>query len=68
MMRHLLEHLPNLNESLKKISELMKTNEMLIMGVPNSKSFNDTKYKECWAGYDVPRRLSHLQNLDLKFS
>ena len=54
MMWHVLEHIPNLNESLKKLSALLKTNGMLIIGVPNSKSYDATKYKENWAGYDVP--------------
>ena len=66
MMWHVLEHLPNLNDSLKKISALLKTNGMLIMGVPNSKSYDATKHKECWAGYDVPRHLSNFQKSSLK--
>lgn len=66
MKWHLLEHLPNLNESLKKISSLLKTNGVLIMGVPNSKSYDATKYKGCWAGCNVPRHLSHFQKSSLK--
>lgn len=66
MMWHVLEHIPNLNESLKKISTLLKTNGVLIIGVPNSKSYDATKYKENWAGYDVPRHLSHFQKSSLK--
>ena len=65
MMWHVLENIANLNESLKKISALLKTNGMLIIGVPNSKSYDDTKHKENWAGYDVPRCLSHFQKSSL---
>ena len=66
MKRHVLEHLPNLNESLKKTSTLLKKNGVLIIGAPNSKSYDATKYKENWAGYDVPRHLSHFQKYSLK--
>jgi ubiquinone/menaquinone biosynthesis C-methylase UbiE len=65
MMRHVLENIANLNESLKKTSALLKTNGMLIIGVPNYKSYDATKYKENWGGYDVPRCLSHFQKSSL---
>ena len=66
MMWHLLEHIPNFNESSLKISALLKTNGILIIGVPSSKSYDATKYRECWAGNDVPRHLSHFQKSNLK--
>lgn len=66
MMWHVLEHIPNLNESPLKIYALLKTNRVLIIGVPNSKSNDATKYRQCWAGYDATRHLSHFQKSSLK--
>ena len=61
MLWHVLEHLPNLNETFKSINKLLKKNGKLIVAVPNSKAYDDIKYQENWADYDVPRHLSHFQ-------
>jgi len=57
---HVLEHLPDLNESLKKISNLLKPTGTLIIAVPNHNSDDAKQYREYWAGYDVPRHLWHF--------
>ena len=61
MLWHVLEHLPNLNETFKSINKLLKKNGKLIVAAPNSKAYDAIKYQENWAGYDVPRHLSHFQ-------
>jgi hypothetical protein len=33
---------------------------LLIIAVPNFKSYDARKYKEFWAAYDVPRHLYHF--------
>jgi 2-polyprenyl-3-methyl-5-hydroxy-6-metoxy-1,4-benzoquinol methylase len=56
---HVLEHLPNLDENLKNISERLSQTGLLLIAVPNYKSWDGQKYNEHWAGYDVPRHLWH---------
>jgi len=57
---HVLEHLPNLNEQLTQITNLLKKDGFLILAVPNYKSYDAKHYKRYWAAYDVPRHLWHF--------
>lgn len=57
---HVLEHLPNLNEEIKKIDSLLEQEGTLIIAVPNFKSYDAKYYKTHWAAYDVPRHLWHF--------
>ena len=57
----MLEHIPNLNQTFEAINKLLKDDGKLIVAVPNSKAYDAIKYQENWAGYDVPRHLSHFQ-------
>lgn len=57
---HVLEHLPELNESLTKIIQLLKPEGRLLIAVPNHSSPDANHYQEYWAGYDVPRHLWHF--------
>jgi SAM-dependent methyltransferase len=57
---HVLEHLPNLEDSIKKLSELLNPNGVLIIAVPNYNSFDAKHYKFHWAAFDVPRHLWHF--------
>ena len=57
---HVLEHIPNLVEYIKQLKKLLKPNGVLIIAVPNHKSFDAKHYKEFWAAYDVPRHLWHF--------
>ncbi len=57
---HVLEHLPNLNESINSLSELLNPNGVLIIAVPNFNSFDAEKYATFWAAFDVPRHLWHF--------
>lgn len=57
---HVLEHLPNLDEQLLILKKLLKPKGVLIVAVPNYKSYDAQYYKEFWAAYDVPRHLSHF--------
>ena len=59
-MWHVLEHVPNLLEYIAKLKLLLKENGVLIVAVPNHKSYDATYYKEWWAAYDVPRHLWHF--------
>ena len=57
---HVLEHLPNLNETISILNNLLSKKGWLIIAVPNCESWDASHYKEFWASYDVPRHLSHF--------
>ncbi len=57
---HVLEHLPNINETIEIIHSILPTNGNLIVAVPNQESYDQQIYKEHWAAYDVPRHLYHF--------
>lgn len=64
---HVLEHIPNLDKYTKMLRSLLKPNGILIIAVPNHKSYDARYYKEYWAAYDVPRHLWHFsQNAIVK--
>ena len=62
---HVLEHIPNLTEYIKQLKLLLKPNGVLIIAVPNYKSFDAKHYKEFWAAYDVPRHLWHFSKTSI---
>lgn len=63
---HVLEHVPNLDEVVDQLSNLIKTGGTLIIAVPNFKSYDANYYKEFWAAYDVPRHLWHFSQTSIK--
>lgn len=63
---HVLEHVTDVHKSLSQIKSLLKPNGILIIAVPNYKSFDANHYKEFWAGYDVPRHLWHFSKNSIK--
>ncbi len=65
-MWHVLEHVHDVNLYIKTIKELIKPNGKIIIAVPNYQSFDGKHYQEYWAGYDVPRHLSHFSHKSMK--
>ncbi|UCD60688.1 MAG: class I SAM-dependent methyltransferase [Flavobacteriaceae bacterium] len=63
---HVLEHLPDLDSQINKITSLLDEDGTLIVAVPNFQSYDARYYKEYWAAYDVPRHLSHFSQLSIK--
>lgn len=59
-MWHVLEHIPDLEAQIKELKRLLKRDGLIIVAVPNYKSYDAHKYKEHWAAYDVPRHLWHF--------
>lgn len=57
---HVLEHLPDLENTIIAIQELVRPNGILIVAVPNYNSFDANHYKGFWAAYDTPRHLWHF--------
>ncbi len=67
---HVLEHLPNLEETINKIEGLLKPGGTLIIAVPNYMSYDALYYKTFWAAFDVPRHLWHFsrKSMEILFS
>lgn len=59
-MWHVLEHIPNLSEHIRLLEEMLTDDGILIVAVPNFKSYDAKHYGEYWAAYDVPRHLWHF--------
>jgi 2-polyprenyl-3-methyl-5-hydroxy-6-metoxy-1,4-benzoquinol methylase len=57
---HVLEHVHLLNETIAHLSDLLDTDGVLIVAVPNSNSPDARRYGTFWAAYDVPRHLYHF--------
>ncbi len=57
---HVLEHIPNLSDTLEIIKKKLHTDGRLFVAVPNFESFDAEHYGKFWAGYDVPRHLWHF--------
>ncbi|MRT15433.1 class I SAM-dependent methyltransferase [Vitellibacter sp. q18] len=67
---HVLEHLPDLEENISKITSMLKPNGSLIIAVPNFRSYDAYYYGKYWAAFDVPRHLWHFsrESINLLFS
>lgn len=63
---HVLEHIPNLNKCLNQLQKLLKPGGLLVIALPNYKSWDAKKYQEFWAAYDVPRHLWHFDRVAMK--
>jgi len=63
---HVLEHLPNLEDSIQKIESLVADGGTLIIAVPNFNSRDAIHYKNFWAAYDVPRHLWHFSQSSIR--
>lgn len=59
-MWHVLEHVPDLEEQILELQRLLKEDGLLVIAVPNFKSYDAYKYKKDWAAFDVPRHLWHF--------
>lgn len=63
---HVLEHLPDLSQSMIEIKHLLQPAGILIIAVPNVESWDATYYNKFWAAYDLPRHLYHFTAHSLK--
>ncbi len=62
---HVLEHLPKLEDHISIFKTLLKPNGVLVIAVPNYKSYDANYYKNFWAAYDVPRHLWHFSKTSI---
>jgi SAM-dependent methyltransferase len=63
---HVLEHIPNLRETLKDLVGKLKPGGYLFIAVPNKNSHDAKVFGDYWAGYDVPRHLWHFSQDNIK--
>ena len=57
---HVLEHLPQPNKIIEKIYDLLSSEGVLVIAVPNFSSHDREHYQNKWAAFDVPRHLWHF--------
>lgn len=62
---HSLEHVLDLDMYIYRLKQLLKPNGVLVIAVPNYKSYDAEYYKEHWAAYDVPRHLWHFSQTSI---
>ena len=65
-MWHVFEHVYDLKNQIIELEQLLKKNGLLIIAVPNYKSYDASYYKEFWAAFDVPRHLWHFSHRSFK--
>lgn len=57
---HVIEHVPDIETTISKLTSLLKKDGILFIAVPNFDSPDSKRYNEYWAAYDVPRHLWHF--------
>jgi len=63
---HVIEHLPDPVGSLRELRSKLHDGGRLVIAVPNYLSFDAKYYGKFWAGYDVPRHLSHFNQASVR--
>ena len=63
---HVLEHIPDLNETIDLAKKLLEKKGKLVIAVPNHESLDASFYKQYWAAFDVPRHLYHFSQRTMK--
>lgn len=63
---HVLEHVADLNLYIEKLYTLLDKNGIMIVAVPNYRSYDAQYYQKYWAAYDVPRHLYHFDQDTMK--
>jgi 2-polyprenyl-3-methyl-5-hydroxy-6-metoxy-1,4-benzoquinol methylase len=59
-MWHVLEHVSQLNERMQQLKKIVKDDGVVIIALPNYKSWDTQYFSEKWAAWDVPRHLYHF--------
>lgn len=63
---HVLEHIPQLHETLQSLTSLLDDNGTIFIAVPNHNSNDAQHYQEYWAAYDTPRHLWHFAQTNMQ--
>lgn len=65
-MWHVLEHVPDVEKQIAELKRILKPDGILIVAVPNYRSYDAQYYGSYWAAYDVPRHLWHFSKTAIK--
>ncbi|OIQ15584.1 MAG: methyltransferase [Flavobacterium sp. MedPE-SWcel] len=65
-MWHVLEHVPDVEQQIVELKRILKPDGVLVVAVPNFKSYDAKHYGSNWAAYDVPRHLWHFSKTAIK--
>lgn len=57
---HVLEHIHKLNASFDLLKSKLTSDGIMVIALPNMKSWDAKKYGVNWAAYDLPRHLYHF--------
>lgn len=57
---HVLEHVKNYDETIGQLIAKLNPKGLMLIAVPNHKSYDAEYYKEKWAAWDVPRHIWHF--------
>ncbi|MCT7903924.1 Cyclopropane-fatty-acyl-phospholipid synthase [Candidatus Ornithobacterium hominis] len=57
---HVLEHIPNFEEIFEGLKNNLNPEGIMLLALPNYKSFDAQFYQNYWAAYDVPRHQWHF--------
>jgi len=63
---HVLEHVPDIENYFSFFNEKLHKDGLLVIAVPNFKSYDAKFYDEHWAAWDVPRHLWHFSKNSMK--
>lgn len=63
---HVLEHIPELNDTFGILKSKLSKNGKFLIAVPNYESYDAKLYSEYWAAFDVPRHLYHFSQETMK--
>ncbi len=58
---HVLEHVSDLRETLRRLKSLLSEHGKLAIAVPNPESFDARVYGNRWVAWDTPRHLYHFE-------
>lgn len=62
---HVLEHIPQLKQQVRNIIQQLNSKGIIVIAVPNPKSYDAIYYGSDWAAYDVPRHLYHFNQSNI---
>ncbi len=57
---HVMEHIQDINGFWERLYNILDSNGIAVIAVPNSASYDARCYGKYWAAYDVPRHLWHF--------
>ena len=63
---HVLEHVKDIDKLIEKLKQGLSEKGILVVAVPNFKSYDAKHYGAFWAAYDVPRHLWHFSPLGIQ--